>query len=123
MSALFSFHLDQGGSVVVELPEPPGVSRAAGWKERVVEDTRLSFEKALANVRDAASAALAQFQEMSRRPDEVELKFGVKLDAKAGAVIAQTGLEGQFEVTLRWQAAPDDTATTGRGPRAPGERG
>ena len=51
---------------------------------------------------DAASSALGQFQAMSRRPDEVEIKFGVKLDAKAGAVIAQSGMQGHFEVKLRW---------------------
>ena len=42
----------------------------------------------------------AQFRDLG--PDEVELKFGVKLDAQAGAVIARTGLQGQFEVKLKW---------------------
>ena len=72
-------------------------------REDLVLDAKVSFERALAAVKDAASAALGQFQAMARKPDEVEIKFGVKLSAEAGAVIAKTGLEGQFEVKLKWK--------------------
>jgi hypothetical protein len=41
---------------------------------------------------------------MTRQPDEVEIKFGVKLDAEVGALIARTGVQGQFEVKLTWRA-------------------
>lgn len=82
----------------------------------VVRDARRSFEQALGTVRDAASAALGQFQAMARKPDEVEIKFGVKLSAEAGAVIAKTGIDGQFEVKLKWkrdaatETAPEEEA-------------
>lgn len=52
---------------------------------------------------------------MTERPDEVEITFGVKVDAEVGAIIAKTGLQGQFEIKLKWvrdaSAAPaqDDT--------------
>ena len=39
---------------------------------------------------------------MARKPDEVEIEFGVKLNAEAGALIARTGTEGHFQVTVRW---------------------
>ncbi len=102
MTEFARFELDGGGSVVVEVDEEPGVSRASR-PGRVLRDARASFEKALTDVRDAAATALDQFRAMSRPPDEVELKFGVKLDAEAGAVIARTGVQGQFEVKLRWR--------------------
>ncbi len=41
---------------------------------------------------------------MTRRPDELEITFGVKLDAQMGAVIARTGVEGQLEVKLTWKS-------------------
>jgi hypothetical protein len=66
----------------------------------VLRKATTTFEHALSEVRAAACAALAQFRDLG--PDEVELKFGVKLDAQAGAVIARTGLQGQFEVKLKW---------------------
>lgn len=105
MTELLVFRLDDGGSVLAEVEEEPGVARA-GRRGSVLQDTRLSFEKALDGVRDAASAALGRFREMSRSPDQIEIKFGVKLDAKAGAVIAQTGMQGHFEVKLTWARDP-----------------
>ncbi|MBA2696793.1 MAG: hypothetical protein H0U62_13365 [Actinobacteria bacterium] len=102
MAELARFALDDGGSVTVEVDEEPGISRAAR-PGQVIRAATASFDKALVEVRDAAAAAVGQFQAMAQRPDEVEIMFGVKLDAQAGAVIAKTGLQGQFEVRLRWQ--------------------
>lgn len=96
------FSLEDGGTVLVEVETKPGLERAARG-DAIFKNVTESFEKALSQVRDAASAAMAQFLAMPRCPDEVELKFGVKLDAQAGAVIARTGLQGQFEVKLKWR--------------------
>ena len=101
MTELVRFELAGGGSVVAELDESRGVSRAA--RQGVLETAKNTLEGALSEVRDAAAAALAQFQEMARKPDEVEIKFGVKLDAQAGAIIARTGMQGHFEVTVKWR--------------------
>jgi Trypsin-co-occurring domain 1 len=94
------FDLESGGSVGVELDEVPGVSRA-GRQEPLVAAQR-TLEAALTEVRNAAAATIAQFQDMARKPDEVEIEFGVKLNAEAGAIIARTGMEGHFQVTVRW---------------------
>ncbi|HEX4725164.1 MAG TPA: CU044_2847 family protein [Pseudonocardiaceae bacterium] len=106
MAGLTRFELADGGSVVVEVDEAPGISRVRR-QGRIFEAAGESFERALAQVRVAAATALHQFQTMNHRPDEVVLKFGVKMDAEAGAVIARTKLEGNFEVTLTWTANHD----------------
>ena len=93
------FPLADGGSVLVEVEVEPGLERASA-PSGVLRKATTTFEHALGEVRAAAGAALAQFRGLG--PDEVELKFGVKLDAQAGAVIARTGLQGQFEVKLKW---------------------
>ncbi len=41
---------------------------------------------------------------MARQPDEVEITFGVRMDAQVGAVIAKTGIAGNFEVKLTWRS-------------------
>ncbi|QWF76638.1 CU044_2847 family protein [Amycolatopsis sp. CA-230715] len=110
MDGLARFPLDGGGSVVVEVEAPVGTSRVSR-REDLVEEARILFEKAFSAVRDAAASALGQFQSMARTPDEVEIKFGVKLSAEAGAVIAKTGLEGQFEIKLKWKKDHQDTAS------------
>lgn len=101
---LVRFPLADGGSVLVEIDGQPGVSRA-GRASGVMREARATFETAVAEVRDAAAAALTQLTAMSRAPDEVELKFGIKLDAEVGAIIARTGIQGQFEVKLKWRRA------------------
>lgn len=99
---LARFALDRGGTVTVEVAERPGMARAAR-AGRILEEARLSFDRALAEVREAADAALAQLQGLAQRPSEVEIVFGVQLDAETGAIIAKTAVQGHLQVTLRWK--------------------
>ncbi|SMD25794.1 CU044_2847 family protein [Kibdelosporangium aridum] len=101
MPELVRFPLEVGGSVLVEVEPEPGMQRAAR-PGSVLKEASATLERALHQVRDAASAAMAEFLAMPRRPDELEIKFGLKLDAQAGAVIARTGMQGQFEIKLKW---------------------
>ena len=34
---------------------------------------------------------------------EIEVEFGMKMDVKAGAIIASTGVEANFKVKLKWK--------------------
>lgn len=111
MADLIRFELETGGTVTVELDEKPGVVPAGG-RGSVLRDAKLSLERALSDVRDAAAAALGQFQEMASKPDEVEIVFGVKLDAQAGAIIAKTGVQGHFEIKLKWDRHSIAAATS-----------
>lgn len=101
MPELARFGLECGGSVIVDVDEEPGVTRVS--RQGRIRDARATFETALAEVRDAATAALTQFRAMARQPDEVEIAFGVRLDTEVGAVIAKTSMQGNFEVKLKWQ--------------------
>lgn len=40
----------------------------------------------------------------SAHPDEVEVKFGVKVTGGANWLIAKAATEGNFEITLTWKA-------------------
>lgn len=101
VSEFVEYPLDGGGTVTIEVEDHPGMARA-GRAATVLREATETLDQALANVRAAASAALGQFRAMANSPDEIEIKFGVKLDVQAGAVIARTGLQGQFEVKLKW---------------------
>jgi len=104
---LARFGLEGGGSVLVDVDEEPGVARVS--RQGRIREARATFETALGEVRDAAVVALTQFQTMARHPDEVEITFGVRLDAEVGAVIAKTGMSGNFEVKLTWRSHTPDT--------------
>jgi hypothetical protein len=99
---LISFALPGDDVVLVEVeadgPEISPVSRGGD----VIRSAATSLDDALRQVRKAASTALANFREMDVRPDEVQVEFGVKLTAQAGAVIAKTGVEGHLKIKLTW---------------------
>lgn len=99
---------DQGPVVVEVDSSDPGfrsVSRRGDGGE--VHEVEGRFESALGHVRGAALSALRTFREGALDPDAIELEFGVKLTAAAGAVIAKTATEGHLTVRLTWsRAAP-----------------
>jgi hypothetical protein len=103
---LAQFPLENGGSIVIEVAERPGVARISRGN-RSLQEASSTLEKALGDVRQAASSVLDQFQSMSRRPDSVEVTFGLNLDAEVGAVFVRGGLEATFQVALRWEASSD----------------
>jgi hypothetical protein len=106
MGRLVRFELSDGGSVDVEVDEPV-IGRASRASDALVAATR-TFEDALGGVRRAAEVALREFRDAALGPDQIELEFGVKLTAEAGAVIAKTGGEGQLTVRLTWgRPVPD----------------
>jgi hypothetical protein len=101
------FLLDDGTPFLIEIEEAKSTSlervSRAGLDEQVVQ-AKQSFEQALDQVTPVASAALNRLRQGLTTPaDEVELKFGVKLTAQAGAIIASVGGEVNFEVTLKWK--------------------
>lgn len=103
MAELMSIPLGDGERVLVEVGEQePGVVEASRAGD-VIEAGVASLGAALSQVRDAAAEALRQFRELPSGPDEVQLEFGVRLNAQAGAVIAKTGAEGHFKVKLTWR--------------------
>jgi hypothetical protein len=61
-----------------------------------------TFEQALDGVRAAAEAALTTLRGGGLQPDEVEIEFGVKLSAEAGALIARTAADAHLTVKLTW---------------------
>lgn len=104
MSRVLRFSLPDGDDVTVEVDdEAVGVARA-GRAGEAVERATMTYDQAMAAVRRAAEATVRQFRQLSSRPDTVELEFGVKLTAEAGAIIARTEAEAHLTVRLTWAA-------------------
>jgi Trypsin-co-occurring domain 1 len=101
MRELLEFHLEDGRSVLFEVNEDePGVERAA--RDDLVIQASKSLEEALDSVRSVADVTFQKLREFVREPDELEVQFGIRLNAQAGAVIAKTEAEGHFQVRLAW---------------------
>jgi len=105
MKRLIEFPLEEGGSILVEVeaPEETGMVPAARGERGVPERARETFEAAWEKVRPAAAAIVGKLRALHDPPDEVEVAFGLKMDAEAGAILASAGVEANFKVTLTWQ--------------------
>ena len=110
MNRLIEFDLEEGGSILVEGeakgPEPGGMVPASRGVEEVPEKARQSFEAALDKVRPAAAAIIKKLRALHDPPDEVEVEFGLKMSAEAGAFVAAAGVEANYKVTLTWKQKP-----------------
>ena len=102
MKELVSFELATGEAIIVEIDDrDPGFERAARDGEIAKAATRL--ESALDVVRPTADAIAHRLRALSVPADEIRVDFGVRLNARAGAVIASTEGQGHFQVTLTWR--------------------
>jgi hypothetical protein len=90
------------GSIVVETGDDEPGMEAVSRGGDAIGRAAVKFEDTFQQVRDAAEAALAALRGGDLRPDAVELEFGVKLNAAAGAVIAKTSVEGHLKVKMTW---------------------
>ncbi|WP_052888894.1 CU044_2847 family protein [Thermogemmatispora carboxidivorans] len=105
MKKLVAFPLEDGGQVVIEVeePEPEGgkrtpVARSLTRPEQAPE----TLEKALQKVLPAIKAVAEKLHHLDLKPDEVEIAFGIKLNASLGAILATAGSEANFDITLHW---------------------
>ena len=103
MNKLIEFNVP-GGTVVVESQEAAAASvvRGAGLAQ-LTEKVGKSLDEALAVIRPVAEAALAACDGLVAVPDTVEVQFGLKFDARIGAVIAQASGEASLAIKLVWK--------------------
>lgn len=115
MTEYVPFKLDDNDDTVmlieVSCNEPTrpvyrGDSQVKKTLAQVGEQAKISLSSAMDNVRASATVVLSKMKEIkiSEQPSKIELEFGIKLDATAGAVIAQAGTEVNYTVKLTWES-------------------
>lgn len=104
MTHFVEFLLEDGNTILVEVneEEPDGVVKAARGGILVAK-AQQTFDDAMEIVRPAAAIIIDKLRRLSDAPQEVEVQFGLKLNAEAGAVVAATGIEANYVVTLKWK--------------------
>lgn len=93
-SQIVTYRVDDSTTAKFEI-EPIGGFQAAGPAE-VLGLVREAVDPAV----EAAKAVLEKVKEA--RPDQVELKFGVKVTGEANWLVAKAAGESNFEITLTW---------------------
>ena len=102
MKHLIEFPLEDGTTMLVEVEEPEqeGLERVS--RGDVIERAQQTLEKSLEKVRPAAQFILEKLRGLHDSPDEIEVQFGLKLNATSGAVLAAAGMEANYTVRLKW---------------------
>ena len=105
MSELVEYELQDGTRVLIEVEErgTGPVTRGGGRGGDLIKQADSTLEQALRRIGPTTAAAFAQLRDMAEPPDEIAIEFGVKLSADVGAIIARTGGEANFKISLRWQ--------------------
>jgi hypothetical protein len=105
MTHLIEYDLEDGGSILVQVKEPLSEGRVvkAASAGEVIEKAEQTFEEALDRVKPAAGAIINKLRELTDPPDEIEVEFGLTMNAKAGAFVASAGVEANYAVTLTWK--------------------
>jgi hypothetical protein len=97
------FTLDDGTTVAIASAHRSGSGQVGlGSRLQAAEKT---LRESLKPVTVAAEQAMDTFRAMARRPEEVEIVFGVTFDSKLGGVIAFANAGAQLQVTLRWRGS------------------
>ncbi|MCI5190778.1 MAG: hypothetical protein D3905_13520 [Candidatus Electrothrix sp. AS4_5] len=102
MKQLVEFNLNgQPVYVETEISEQQGIELVSRGKEDEPEKATDLFEKVVSRIQPAAELVLKSFKEMNS-PDEIELEFGLKFNAKTGVIFASADSEATFKVSLKW---------------------
>ena len=113
VAKLVKFQLDddEESFVYVEVDEKLPVSSnedddedegLIGLGDEVVQQAKQTLGKALASIKPVANAIIKKVQDLNQPADAVEVKFGIKMNGKLGAVIASGSAEVNYEITLKW---------------------
>ena len=108
MKRIVEFPLENGESILVEVDEG---SDRIGLGDDIADKAQKTFESALNTIKPVASTILNKVQSLNQPADEVEVKFGIKMTAGLGAVVASGNAEVNYEITLKWKQGAKDGST------------
>lgn len=108
MGELLKFQSDEGGTVLVEVAEPPSgpVTRGGRTGAAVVEAGE-SLDHVVGRLGPAIKGIVSELREAADWPDEVEVEFAVKISADSNVIIARAGGEANFRIALRWSRSQE----------------
>ncbi|MFI1868701.1 CU044_2847 family protein [Streptomyces jumonjinensis] len=102
MPELIEMPLDEGGAVWVEVPDDLPAIERVGRGDDALRSTARTLQDALSRIRPAVDAVVGQLRSAAPPPDEVNVQFGIRITAEAGAVIAKAATEANFTVSATW---------------------
>lgn len=85
-----------------------GFGRQTAAGDVSTETAQDAYDQTLNTIRACASGVIDTLQGLDAQPSAASIEFAIKVDAKAGAMIAKSVGAAQFKVSLSWkQVEPD----------------
>jgi len=100
------FPSNGGEAILVEVEDVQatgGTTRRGLSTSAVMERAQTSFEDALEKAPPIASGLIDRLRSIADSPDEVQVEFGLVLNAELGAVLAAVSAGANYKVTLKWK--------------------
>lgn len=112
MKSIVEFPLENGDSILVEVNDSTPTDGRIGLGNKVTKTAQKTFESALDKIKPVANAILTKVRSLNEPADEVEVKFGIKMSAELGAVVASGSTEVNYEITLKWKKESNNGFTS-----------
>jgi hypothetical protein len=94
-SQVVAYQLDDSTLVRFEIEPPPGFQPASGTT------VAGKVKEAVAPAIETAQLVLDKARALA--PEEIEVKFGLKVSGRLDWIVAKAASEGNFEITLTWK--------------------
>ena len=101
---LVEFKLNGDQTILVEVSEieDSGIEPVSRKTGDLAAKAKKTFDEAISNLEPMISSIKDKIDAMNQPADEVEVKFGIKLNGETSAVVATIGGEVNYEITLKW---------------------
>jgi len=105
MTKLLEAKLDNGDIIRIEVESTAltGGIVEASRSEDITKKANDVLYAAMDTIKATSTLLVETVQGLNLVPDEIQIKFGVKIDFEAGAMVAKVGTEAQYDVTLIWK--------------------
>ncbi|MFF4233587.1 CU044_2847 family protein [Streptomyces sp. NPDC001820] len=92
------------GHVLVDFAPTPGLRQVATSPADLARRSESAVDAAMGTIRSMARRVEAAVDALPHRPDQVEVEFGITLDAESGALIAKASAGASLTVRLTWSS-------------------
>ena len=108
---LVKFELEDKSWVYMEVDEKLSASQAqddedleglVGLGDKIIQTASQPLNQSFSAIKSIGNSIIDRVKEFNEPADEVEVKFGVKMSADLGAIIAKGSGEVNYEITLKW---------------------
>ena len=98
-----TFTIDENAPILVEFTPGPGLKQVSLAPADLAGKSTEALDSTMNTIHHMAGRVFATVDALANRPTQVDVEFGIKFDAQAGALIAKAGMEASINVKLTWE--------------------